>query len=137
MEMVTDIGRVLSDNLKRLRGIKGWTQADLAEKSGLSFSTIQGYESQRRWPERLFVTALAKAFSVAEIELFAVKERLTPTIEALLHAVDELRKENISLKSSIPENIMELWLAASEQRRRSAIVTLGGKIGVKKKSHLG
>ncbi len=67
---MSEITQVLSLNMKRLRESRGWRQADLAEKMGVSTQTVANYESGRRWPEIDYIKEMAKAFGVAEAELF-------------------------------------------------------------------
>lgn len=66
-----DIRDVLAYNLKKYRYLNGdMSQTDLAEKSKVSLGTIQSYEGKRRWPEKIYLEALAKALSIEEHELF-------------------------------------------------------------------
>lgn len=97
---VADIARLLADNLKRIRGEKGLTQGQLAEKANVSFGTIQGYESTRRWPELPYVKAIAKALDVPEDELFTDRSR------------NQFDKT---------EEMLELWLRADDVTRETVL----------------
>ena len=50
--------------LRLMRESKGWSQADLAEKSGLSQSHISRLENGSRWPTRTIVPLLAAALGL-------------------------------------------------------------------------
>lgn len=54
----------LPARIKRLRDDLGWTQAQLAEESGLSQETISRYEGGHMEPRLDALRALAKAFGV-------------------------------------------------------------------------
>ncbi len=41
------LSKIVSDNIKRLRKNRNWTQEQLAEKAGCSFFSIAGVEHQR------------------------------------------------------------------------------------------
>jgi transcriptional regulator with XRE-family HTH domain len=98
---MSGITTVLAENIRRLREERDWGQNELAEKSKLSVSTVRAYEGERRWPERPYIAALATAFEVEEFELFAVYEKPTPTVAHLTAAINDIQKENSSLKKEI------------------------------------
>ncbi|MEW6572507.1 MAG: helix-turn-helix transcriptional regulator [Bacillota bacterium] len=56
----------LSDRLKTLRKSKGWTQEELAARTGVTRDTIAGYESKvkRRQPNPDMLIRFAKTFGV-------------------------------------------------------------------------
>lgn len=51
------------NKLKELREAKGWTREQLAEKSGVSVRSIEGYEQGKLKTERM---ALATAVNIAK-----------------------------------------------------------------------
>jgi len=63
--------KILQANLKRLRQARGWTQQEVAEKSGLEYKYYQRVEAGH-WPglQLRTVDKLAKAFKVEVAELF-------------------------------------------------------------------
>ena len=61
---------VFAFNLRRLRGFRKWTQADLCEASKVNIASIQSYENRRQWPGAPTIDALAKAFDVPVCEFF-------------------------------------------------------------------
>lgn len=64
------IGEVLAGNIKALRSDQKLTQEALSERMGVTVAAVQGWEGQRRWPERPYITRLAKALDVPESRLF-------------------------------------------------------------------
>lgn len=56
---------VIGCRIAETRKIKGWTQGQLAEKSGLSTNTINRFENARRVPDALQLIRLGDALSCA------------------------------------------------------------------------
>ena len=54
----------IADKIKYFRKKKGLTQKDLAEKSGLSIATIQGYEQNKYKPKLVTLLKIADALEV-------------------------------------------------------------------------
>ena len=63
----------LATNLKNLREAKGYSQEDLAHKSGLHRTYISGIERKRRNPTISIIQALALALEVDPCELIKGK----------------------------------------------------------------
>jgi len=55
---------ILGTNVKRVRKQLGLTQAELAEKAGISSGYICDIERSRRWPSAEIIAILAKALKV-------------------------------------------------------------------------
>jgi transcriptional regulator with XRE-family HTH domain len=62
-----------SDNLKRLREQKGWTQTEAAEQAGVPFRTMQNWEAGSREPRLDALRKLAAAYGVTVDELLQVE----------------------------------------------------------------
>jgi transcriptional regulator with XRE-family HTH domain len=62
--------QALADRIRALRDQMGWTQAELAEKSGLTDGAIKMLETARRWPQPKTVRLIADAFGVEPWQLF-------------------------------------------------------------------
>lgn len=60
-----DIRENIALRIKELRKENHMTQKDLAEKTGLSLSTIIGYENKKREPNSKAMAALEKVFNVS------------------------------------------------------------------------
>jgi len=65
-----DVNEPFSKNLKRFRLERGMTQADLAEKLGVSGVSIFGYESGDQLPRREVLNAVCRTFGVRPSALF-------------------------------------------------------------------
>lgn len=84
-----ELRETLSQNLKKYRKIKGWSQFELAEKAEISEQTVNSIEGLRLWPSD---KTLAKIANVLEVEMYRlfVPQKLTLQSEAiseLKHAV--------------------------------------------------
>lgn len=60
-----DIRENIALRIKELRNENHMTQRDLAEQTGLSLSTIIGYENKKREPNSKAMAALEKVFNVS------------------------------------------------------------------------
>lgn len=55
----------ISDRIKEYRKLKGMTQAELANKTGISLSNISKYESGNRTPKTEYLFKIANALNVS------------------------------------------------------------------------
>lgn len=67
---MTELHRCLAANLKSLRLRWGFSQAELAELSGLSVSYVGEIEVSVKWPSAENLEKLAKALHVKPYQLF-------------------------------------------------------------------
>ena len=67
---------LISRNIKRLRGIAEWSQADLARASGVSPAAISLIENGDRIPSLAVTRKLASAFNVSEAEIIGTEQSL-------------------------------------------------------------
>ena len=58
---------ILAENIKAFRRRKDWSQADLAEKSGLSVVYLSDIERGNKWP---YLDTLVKMAEALEIEVY-------------------------------------------------------------------
>ena len=61
----------LGNNIKRLREQRGWLQAQLAERIGVTPGAISGWENGTRNPEAQLRQKLCEVFGITESELFS------------------------------------------------------------------
>ncbi len=61
-----DIDRVVGAEIRAARSRKGWSQSKLADRTGLSFSTIRRYESGER---SIDMTSLGHLFDALGIDM--------------------------------------------------------------------
>jgi len=67
---MTNIRELLAANLKTFRAVRGWSQAKLAEKAGISTQHIGMIETKLKFPSSAMIERLAKALSIDPAELF-------------------------------------------------------------------
>jgi transcriptional regulator with XRE-family HTH domain len=81
----TGVRAVLAKNIKAFRGRRNWSQADLAEKSGLSIVYLSDIERGNKWPYLDTLVKIAGAFKVDVYELLK-PENTPPTNNAKIQA---------------------------------------------------
>ena len=67
---MTNIRELLASNLKAFRAARGWSQAKLAEKAGISTQHLGMIETQAKYPSPAMIHKLAMALSIDPAELF-------------------------------------------------------------------
>ena len=68
--MVDPIREILAANIKRYRQALGFSQMQLAEKSGISTSLVASIETGKKFPSSSSLNKLCKALSVEVHQLF-------------------------------------------------------------------
>ena len=71
---LTALGEELANRLRAERDAKGWTQADLAERIGVSRKTINTIENGIFTPSTVIALKLARAFKLRVEDLFSLRE---------------------------------------------------------------
>lgn len=97
-----ELREYLSQNLKKYRKAKGWSQFDLAENAQISEQTVNSIEGLRLWPSDKTLSKIATALEVEIYRLFVpqllslqseaiadLKHAVVKTVESLVH--DTLR----------------------------------------------
>jgi transcriptional regulator with XRE-family HTH domain len=64
-----DMRKLVGDNCARLRKARGWTQEELAERSGLTQQYLSDLERGKRNPTIVTLYELAQALEVSHLEL--------------------------------------------------------------------
>ncbi len=64
-----DMRKLVGDHCARLRKERGWTQEDLAERSGLTQQYLSDLERGKRNPTIVTIFELAQALEVCHLEL--------------------------------------------------------------------
>lgn len=89
----------LGQKVRVLRESREWSQAELAQKAGVTKSAISTYELGIRTPSADVVCAFAKAFGVSADYLLGIAERRTVDIEGLSERDEAVIRELVvSLK---------------------------------------
>ena len=74
----------LAKNIKAFRANRNWSQADLAEKTGLSIVYLSDIERGNKWPYLDTLVKLANAFKVEVYELLKPENVMLPSANAIL-----------------------------------------------------
>jgi len=94
-----DVRVILSQNIKNLRGFLSFSQADLAEKAGISINFLSNIERGTKWPYPDTLANIAKALKVEVFDLFKPDQKLDDTSQV---KVDRLINDiTVSVESAI------------------------------------
>lgn len=93
-----ELREYLSQNLKKYRRVKGWSQFDLAEKAQISEQTVNSIEGLRLWPSDKTLSKIVTALEIEMYKLFVpqklalqseavadLKHVIVTTVESLVH----------------------------------------------------
>ncbi len=100
---MTDILLVLGNNIRKIRKEFGWTQADLAEKSGISVPFMTQIELGRKSASLEVVQNIANALNISYRQLFEENISANPEKTNL-----SLLEQNLT--SSVVKKIHEEFL---------------------------
>ena len=80
------------DKIRKYRNERGWTEYELAQRSGLPQSTISSWYRKKMLPSIASLDKIACAFGLTLAQIFSEEEYLIATEEqkALLHEWDRL-----------------------------------------------
>jgi len=90
----TELRATLAQNIKTFRGRRNWSQADLAEKSGLSIVYLSDIERGNKWPYLDTLVKLATALNIEVYELLKPENTPLPVAASIL---DNYTKEVIAI----------------------------------------
>ncbi|MEK7391011.1 MAG: helix-turn-helix transcriptional regulator [Fibrobacterota bacterium] len=80
--------------LRQMRKEKGWTQTDLASRTGISQPTIADYEGDRKQPTLPRIQAIAQAFGVG-VDAFSIPATSEEALEEILSRLDKLDRGDL------------------------------------------
>ena len=96
---------LLSQNIKRYRQRKGWSQARLAESMEISTNYLSDIETKRGWVSPLSLVKLANALEIEVFELFKPQETTSlDTIRTIDKCLDDF---STSLKASFDKSLKD------------------------------
>ena len=90
---VEPIRKILSDNIKKYRGILHYSQEKLAEKAGLSSQTLNDIEGCRRWVGSKTISKLAKTLQISEYQLLLPEKESPSPSDSSLKSLLDLKKK--------------------------------------------
>jgi transcriptional regulator with XRE-family HTH domain len=76
---------ILSSNIKRYRHSRKLSQANLAEKLGISVNFLCNIENGNRWISPQTLVKIASALNIQPYELFKPEEGLSPDMPLILN----------------------------------------------------
>ena len=97
--------KILSQNIKKYRQRKGWTQAKLAEEMGISTNYLSDIETKRGWVSPLSLVNMANALDIDVFELFQPEK--TVPIDVLKTANKYLEDFSSSLRISFEKALKD------------------------------
>jgi transcriptional regulator with XRE-family HTH domain len=144
------VSRAVAANLRALRGRRGWSLEQLAQRSGVSKGVLVALEADRGNPSLTTLCRLADAFSVSLTELVEVgapRVRRASVADATPLWTGPAGGTGRLLLSTDPPQPVELWwweLRPGEDRRsephaagtREALLVIAGTVGVESEGHL-
>jgi transcriptional regulator with XRE-family HTH domain len=104
---------ILGKNLKLYRSRRNWSQADLAEKSGLSVVYLSDIERGNKWPYLDTLVKLAEAFEMDVFELLKPQDALSGDTASLVAKFSEdmtaiIEKSLENMRKNILQSLMNL-----------------------------
>ena len=97
------IRNLFSQNIKRFRQRKGWSQAKLAEKMEISTNYLSDIETKKGWVSPFSLIKLANALEVEVYELFKPKEAVSSdTLIAVNRCLNDF---STSIKTSFDKSL--------------------------------
>lgn len=94
----------LSQNLKKYRKQKGWSQFKLAEKAEISEQTINSIEGLRLWPSDKTLSKIASALEVEMYQLFVPQK-----FDLQSEIISELKQSAVKTVESLVHDTLQDW----------------------------
>jgi len=96
---------LFSQNIKRYRQMKGWSQEKLAEKVEISTNYLSEIETERGWVSPFSLIKLANALEIDVYELFKPQEKQSKdTLRIINKSLDDF---STSLKISFDKSLRD------------------------------
>ena len=103
---IEPIRKILSNNIKKYRGVLHYSQEKLAEKAGLSSQTLNDIEGCRRWVSSKTISKLAKTLQISEYQLLLPEKESQKTADSSLKSLIALQKKiKINIDTQFEEAI--------------------------------
>jgi len=100
-----DLRSLFSQNIKRYRQMKGWSQEKLAEKMEISTNYLSEIETERGWVSPFSLVKMANALGIDVYELFKPQEAVSAsTIKTINKCLDDF---SASLSASFDKSLKD------------------------------
>ena len=104
---MTNIREILAKNLREYRQKLGFTQAELAEKAGISNNFLAMIELKHKFPTPETLERLAEALCIDTFELFTTPVSPQNVLEKMHMAI--LNDINRAIDSAVEKAISKRW----------------------------
>lgn len=113
--------RAFGSRLRRVRKARGWTQEELARRTGRHWTYIGGLERGNRNPTLVVISELATALAVSAAELIddvhgsaahPLTDKLNASAQDILTAIENGFRAQVDVKGKLAELFMSRQLAA-------------------------
>ncbi len=99
---MASLRKTVGKNIKRIRKLKKWTQADLAEKIGIEPVSVARIETGLNFPKEENLTAIARHLNVEVSDLFVDRDSdKKSTLNYIQGALNSLNKRDLEIISNI------------------------------------
>jgi transcriptional regulator with XRE-family HTH domain len=91
-----DLRTIVRTNIRRYRGFRQWTQAELAEKLGISVNFLCDVENGKRWISPASMVKIAGVLNIEPFELFKPADAPPSVISTLFSKYNDEVIETVS-----------------------------------------
>jgi transcriptional regulator with XRE-family HTH domain len=91
-----ELRTIVQTNIKRFRGCRKMTQAELAEKVDISINFLSDIENGKKWISPATMVKFAAVLNVEPYELFKPADTLPPSVSTLFSRYNEEVAEAVS-----------------------------------------
>jgi len=99
----TQLRDTVRTNIRRYRDYRKWTQAELAEKIGISINFLSDIENGKRWISPASMVKFASVLNIEPFELFKPADAPSPSISALLS------KYNDEVVQAVSDSLKQIY----------------------------
>lgn len=124
---MTNLKKIIADNIKKFRHAKGWTQAEFAEKANLSVRGIQDIEYEKNEPRASTLQTIADALEVSVEDILGSSKKSNSKLEVIgeiilrLSTLSEAELNNMNEKKGVSQYEEAFVKDYSEQAKNQAI----------------
>jgi len=99
----TQLRDTVRTNIRRYRDYRKWTQAELAEKIGISINFLSDIENGKRWISPASMVKFACVLNIEPFELFKPADAPPPSVSALFS------KYNDEVVQAVSDSLKQIY----------------------------
>jgi len=80
---------IVRTNIRRYRNYRKWTQAEFAEKLGISINFLSDIENGKRWISPASMVKFASVLNIEPYELFKPADTPSPSVSSLFYKYND------------------------------------------------